>query len=180
MKWSHEVKARTPCTALSCCVLSSILCFGLLRTIIYTSSSKMSGHGKLSRKCTVSTERPSSARPPGVYQCLSVSFCSMARYQPPRDLLHVRTKSTRWFSDASRQSPHSTTSKQLLRPLFERWMNPSVVSSWIFRLAHNPKCPSRAASSLTPSLSIIACSGALCMFMFSPLWGLIKNLLHLF
>lgn len=87
---------------------SLLLCsvFQPLLTIIHTSPSKMSGHGKLSRQCTVSTERPSSARPPMVDQCLSVSFCCMASYQPPREALHARSKRTRRLSGAGRQSPH--------------------------------------------------------------------------
>lgn len=95
-----ESRRSLSCSLLLCSVLQ------LLLTIVYMSPSKMSGHGKLSRQCTVSTERPSSARPPMVDQCLSVSFCSMASYQPPREALHACSKRTRWLPAAGRQSPH--------------------------------------------------------------------------
>lgn len=90
------------CPALSCCTLSCGFCWPSYIQAL----SKMSGHGKLSRQCIVSTERPSSVRPPMDDQCLSVSFCSMVSYQPPREALHACSKRTRWLSGAGRQPPH--------------------------------------------------------------------------
>lgn len=94
-----ESRGSLSCSLLLCSVMQPLL------TIVYTRPSKMSGHGKRSRQCTVSTERPSSARPPMVDQCLSVWFCSMASYQPPREVLDACSKRTRWLTGAGRRSP---------------------------------------------------------------------------